>query len=261
MALAFAALAVARGALASTPEALSRIEQAKGVVAVDLGSNDIKLLQSRTMRRTAFTLGVQGGAHWRYQKIDRALTRESAQLDQIFNFAPLLLDNLRVLPPVIESVRGAVRLNSDIAGSSIMTAYRIEAPARLVSTPPSWRSYLIQDFPPLTRVSRLLLPRTRQQKRVWKQAVRKGWAVGVGEANAVFSSRLHELQRDYLGILRFHALAIQKMVSVPVLATGDLGIKVNGKSLSIGQKVFRITWPAHFERPAHWRVVGVKSGR
>lgn len=248
-------------AWASLPATLARIEKGQGVVAINMGTQGIQDMRVRLLRRTAYTLGVQGGAHGRYQHIDTILNQHAATLDQIFNFGPLLLNNSRVLPPVMEVVHGAMRLSSTIKGSSVITAYRIEAPAQLVSLPPSWRSYLLQSFPPLSRVSRLLMPKNDREWRIWRHAVSRGWTQGIQEANAVYSSELHSLQRDYLGMLRFHMLVAQKMVSVPVLATGNLGITVNGRRLAIGQKIFQITWPAHFRRPHHWRVRAVAVPR
>ncbi len=241
--------------------ALSRILRGHGVVAVNMGAKGIKDLRLRVLRRTAFTVGVQAGAHWRYEEIDKTLRRNTRVLDRIFRFGPLLLDHGRVLPPVIASVRGGMRLDSARRGSSVIQNYRILKPARLVSMPPSWRSYLLRSFPPLSRISRLLLPKNRREWRVWRAAVRAGWAQGVREARAVYESELHTLTRDYVGMVRFHMLATQRIVSVPVLATGDLGIVVNGKRLAIGQRIFRITWPAHFTKPAGWRVRAVAPGK
>ena len=255
--------APAQGWAASHGEgaALSRILQGRGVVAVNMGAKGIKDLRLRVLRRTAFTVGVQAGAHWQYARIDKTLMRNARALNGIFRFGPLLLDHGRVLPPVIASVRGGIRLDSARRGSSVIQDYQILKPARLVSMPPSWRSYLVRRFPPLSRISRLLLPKNSREWHVWRTAVRQGWAQGVREALAVYESELHSLTRDYIGIVRFHALARQKIVSVPELATGDLGIVVNGKRLAIGQRIFRITWPAHFTKPAGWRVRAVARGK
>ncbi len=257
MLLAMAAPLEAWAASHGESAALSRILQGRGVVAVNMGAKGIKDLRLRVLRRTAFTVGVQAGAHWRYAQIDKTLARNARALDRIFHFGPLLLDHGRVLPPVIASIRGGVRLDSARRGSSVIQDYRILKPARLISMPPSWRSYLLRSFPPLSRISRLLLPKNDREWRVWRAAVRQGWAQGTREAVVVYESELHSLTRDYIGMVRFHVLATQKIVSVPVLATGNLGIVVNGKRLAIGQRIFRITWPAHFTKPAGWRVRAV----
>ena len=64
-------------------------------------------------------------------------------------------------------------------------AYKIESQARFSSVPPSWREYL--NFPPPTfdRTSLVsaLVPRSDEEERVWKLAVREGWQQGVEQAN------------------------------------------------------------------------------
>lgn len=237
--------------------ALRRVEEAKGVVAVGLGSRGIKNVRLRVMRQTAYTLGVQSGAHWREQQVNAILHKNAANLDKIFDFRPLLLDHGQVLPPVIDVVHGAIRLDSPTSGSSVVTTYRIEAPAKLVSTPPNWRSWIVLHFPPLTRVSRLLLPKTDAEKKVWAREVVKGWAVGVQEYNAAYAARLHSLERDYIGIVRYTILAQQHIISVPQFATGNLGIQIHGHQLDIGQRLFRISWPSGFTSATHWHPVAV----
>lgn len=241
----------------SSIRALRRVQEAKGVVSVSLGSQGIKDMRLRIMRRTAYTLGVQSGAHWREQQVNAILHRHAASLDKIFDFRPLLLDHGQVLPPVIDVVHGAIRLDSPTSGSSVVTTYRIEAPARLVSLPPNWRSWLILHFPPLTRVSRLLLPKTDAQKKVWAREAAKGWAVGIQEYNAAYAARLHSLERDYIGIVRYTILARQHIISVPQFATGNLGIQIHGHQLDIGQRLFRISWPSGFTPATHWHPVVV----
>lgn len=239
------------------PKLLRQVEDRQGVVAVNLGSHGIRSMRMRIMRKTAYTLGVQAGAYWREQQVNALLKQRAALLSQIFNMRPLLLDHGRVLPPVIDVVHGGVRLNSPVSGSSVVTTYRIEAPARLVSVPPNWRSWLWLSFPPLTRVSRLLLPQTDAEKALWKRAVAKGWDVGITLYNAAYEARLHALQRDYLGMVRFTILAQEHVVSLPRFATGSLGIQVNGHRLNIGQRLFRITWPTQFTPDGTWHPIAM----
>jgi len=56
------------------------------------------------------------------------------------------------------------------------------------------------------------------------------------------------LMSAFRGILRFKMLADKGLVSVPVLAQGDLGVQVGDNVLNVDQKTFRITVPAEFKR-------------
>ena len=71
-----------------------------------------------------------------------------------------------------------------------------------------------------------------------------GFKAGAEYAEEFFSEAMDKLISDYRGILQFKLLAKEGLVSVPILATGELGIQVGENRLALGQKIFRITLPA-----------------
>lgn len=212
-------------------------------------------LRFKSMKETAVSLGMQEGVKFRYDQINKELEASALKLDEVFNFKPLLLSNGMLLPPIIDHVEGGLSVESnDLINQSDVT-YMIRKDARLVSTAPSWRDYLIQQFTVNDTVNKVMLPKTAEEKAVWKAGVKEGWEKGIKQAENVFELNLNKLKRDYLGVSTFHSLVRQNIVAMPSVAVGDMGVSINGKKMDIGQKIFRITSHASFNKDG-WRAVG-----
>jgi defect-in-organelle-trafficking protein DotC len=198
----------------------------------------------KVLENTAGTLGFQYGFAWRYGRImDGVLAREH-EFERIFNFAPLLIDG-RVLPPVIRSAEKAVNIESPTSATTVETQYVIVEPARIVSAPPNWRGYIdveVERMEPAVE----LVPMDSDESAAWKAKIMEGWTEGCAHADEVFELNMDRLESDYRGILLFRKLADAGLVSVPVLAQGNLGVQVGENVLSIDQRTFRITVPARF---------------
>ena len=214
--------------------------------------NVFKGQRGKAQRRAAYTLAVQTAVHWRYARIDQELKRESAKLDRIFNFRDLMLDKGRVLPPVITASGPASKIDSAKSERTVVATYRIERAARLVSTAPTWRTYLIHDYPVGDRPNPVLYPKGAKERARWDQAVRRGWQAGVKQALNLFRTNLARLQRDYIGMARFSRLAAQGVVSVPIVAANTPRIRVQGKALSVGEREIRLTRIARWQQTHDW---------
>lgn len=198
----------------------------------------------RVVGDTAHTLGFQEGFKLEYERLMAEADAQDHKFEKIFDFRRLLIDG-RVLPPVIRWSGQGMRLESDSFATEIEAQYRIVSPARIVSSPPSWRSYLEADTEVMLPADEIL-PDNSTEADVWKERIREGWAEGTEHARQVFELSMDRLVSDYRGILRFKMLSDKGLVSVPVLARGDLGIQVGDDVLNMGQKTFRITVPAEF---------------
>jgi hypothetical protein len=78
--------------------------------------------------------------------------------------------------------------------------------------------------------------------------VREAWARGVAEADQLFADNVARMTRQYRGIMLYHLLTAQHLLSKVGTASADLGMKTsdNGNKLHIGQRVYRITAPSFF---------------
>lgn len=215
----------------------------------------ISTLRYETLREVAHTLGVQAGVRHRYEIINARLNEQRRSLDRLFDFRPLLLHDGRVAPPVIDRTGGAYRLASTVEAHQTQATYRIEREARLIARPPDWRDYLVHRYPAFTAPDDAVLPRNAAERRIWAVDAEAGFCAGVAQADALFDAHLARLRRDYLGMVQFTRLALQGVVEVPVLADSHLGIVVEGRMLSIGERLFRIPASIEFRPVQRWRPV------
>lgn len=203
------------------------------------------------IRENGLRLGAQGGLLNRAKEIEIKIGGIAADLDRIFAFQPLL-DEDGLLPPVIsesdskvETRDGAQRL--EFAGKT----YKIISPARFVRVVPTWRDYLfsglsddrmgVDSLPPALR------PSSGPEKDAWEESVKSGWVIGVTQADAIFTENISRLRRDYLGMLRYHALAGRGMIKRPVLARTPESINVTGDEIAIGVGVKEVQTRAVME--------------
>jgi len=216
--------------------------------------NEAKEMRPRALKQTAKTLALQKAVQWRYQKIKEVLQKYEQKLNSIFNFSPLTMRGGKILPPVITEAKRSYRLESKKRASSVDAVYRIIKPAKMISNAPSWRTYLLKGYSSFSKedVRARVLPQNKKERKIWKKAAVKGWKMGVKQANSLYQKNLHELVRDFKGILKFKTLEEQNMVSLPVVAQGEMGIQVQGKKLSVDKKIFRITSPSSFKESKEW---------
>lgn len=237
------------------PGDLSRLQAADVRTHFRVSENKIKSLRLNTMIEAAETLGVQSGVKWRYDQILVRLEELSESLDKL-NFEHLLLNRGKVLPAVIEEANDVKTIISDVHMSQSLTTYHIRAPARIVSAAPSWRDYLSENVIVEGIINDALLPKTQAEHLVWRKSVTRSWEVGVRQAEFMLITNLARLKRDYLGMVRFHILAKQGVISTPILAEGRLGLNVAGRSIDIDQRIFKITGGANFNNDGRiWKAI------
>ncbi|TAM50791.1 MAG: hypothetical protein EPN72_10320 [Nevskiaceae bacterium] len=196
--------------------------------------------------------GTQAGLAWRYGQIEALLNAQSLQLDQVYDFSKVMI-NSYVLPPVISVVHNVLRQDDDNTARVTRVGYRIEYPARIVTVPPQWRSFLIKSFQPPQPPSQVILPHNATEQKIWKAAVAKGWARGVMQADAVFSGSLSLLTSTYTGMLKYKELLREGIVTEPVTARTDLGVMIDGHELNVGDTLFRLTKNSRFQPVNRWQ--------
>lgn len=203
-------------------------------------SNAKNAIRIKAIQDTALSVGAQGGLAWQSQKIDDMLDQDEDELNQVFNFAPLILKD-NVLPPVLVEGDTTLNLASPYAIRLADKVYKIEQPPRFVTVPPTWRDYLWQDFEKPAPPNATLLPKTDEERAVWNEYVKEGWAAGVSQANQIFSINLGRLKRDYKGMILYRKLLAENMVTPPYVAKVNLGVTGGGNLMRINDQVLRIT--------------------
>lgn len=218
---------------------------------------DIPKIRLASLQEAGLSYGARGGLARRSYEIGKVLADNQALLDNVFNFNALLLDR-SVLPPVLSEAKNVLRQpNSDTIRVADMI-YRIEQQAAFVTTPPTWREYLVRDYRyKVDLPADLLLPKNDDEKKLWQQYVSQGWGTGVRQANAIFEQSLSRLERDMKGMILYRSLLAKGMISRPYVAEANLGVTGDGDSMSINDRILRITAKPKLEmNPGIWKPIG-----
>ena len=196
-------------------------------------------IRLNAVRDAAIGVGLRGGMKARTDEINEALKQVERSMDVTYDFRPYVVQD-RVLPPVITESRDVYTQSGDTVIRLAGRAYRIEAQARFVSRVPTWREYLVMKYE-ITMPSPALLPKTPEETEVWKQSVADGWSEGMAQADKAFDMNYDRLDRDYLGILRFHKLVASNMVTMPIIAQSSMSVTGNGDQMAVDEHLLRIT--------------------
>lgn len=205
------------------------------------------------LKETALSLGAQSGLAARARIIDDQLVRQARRLDAIYNFNALILEH-NVLPPVLLEGQNTLNLaNTQNIRISDRT-YKVAKQARFITTPPNWRQYLWMDFNQPESPNITLLPKTRDEKLLWKQYVAKGWKNGVEQADRILEESVARIKEDFQGMILYRKLLAMNMVSPPYVSHTDLGVTGDGDEIRIDDRVLRITaLPALNVNSKEWR--------
>ena len=181
-----------------------------------------------------------------YSKLSKYILKREASLNTIFNFTPLLLSGGTILPPVIAVNNNRIDTSKD---SIIRTnqSYTITSPARIVTTPPTWRSYLLSSKVSIPTIQKEILPKTTTEQKVWKDNIEAGWVLGVEQAEREFILNIRRLSSDYIGLVRYHLLLRKNMISEPFMVANNIGITNTDNNLNIGQQSFTLVQPSYFK--------------
>lgn len=76
--------------------------------------------------------------------------------------------------------------------------------------------------------------------------MREAWNEGAEQADQLYADNVSRMAREYRGIMLYHLLTAQHLLSKVGTASAELGRHASGNKLNIGQQVYRITRPSAF---------------
>lgn len=245
---------MATEANAADPPELKRLKNLSAAGATKAAKGKLAALRPKAIEETAYALAVQHGVKWRYDQINNALESRSGHIDTIFNFNAHLLYNGMLMPPIVVEAGPGQRLENSKLNVFTDTTYKIIEDARLLTTAPDWRAYLMQQHNAVIDVHPSLYPKTAQERKIWQAAIEKGWAVGVEQAQYLYEQGVNRLKRDILGIIRYRVLALQGIVNVPLIATAETGTQITEKKhkLQLAKTVVRLVKDVQFNEEDKW---------
>lgn len=222
----------------------------------DLGQG---IVRKQTMEEAALSFGAQSALAYYGSRFNQVVTDASPQMDKIYNFNRFILAH-NVLPPVIRQSRKEMSAEGYESLRLADRTIQILKPARFVTTPPSWRDYVLVNIQRPDLPDERLWPQTSDEYDQWVKSVNKGWMQGKQQMIDIARQNFSVLQQDYTGIILYHELLAQNMVSEPMVGKDRLGVTGDSSKLRLNDQVLRITARSDLNTsPGSWKPVVVKG--
>lgn len=207
----------------------------------DLIGQNLKL---KAMYDFSKNIAIRAAISSQLQGAKQSIDTYSRQLDAIYNFAPLMIQG-RVVPPVITEAHNLYNQTDKLQIRLSSAIYTIDKQAYFSSTAPNWRDYL--KFPEETNafekfgyVTGEMKPKTPEEKEVWEKGTLDGWNLGVAQANVILNQSFDRLNRDYIGMIRFHKFTIEGKINMPIISNYNLYDTNSGDKLILDEKLLKI---------------------
>lgn len=238
---------------------LQEMEQTPQGKGLGRSSSEKSKIRVLAIKESALSIGAQSGLASRAKEINLYLARHAKDLDKIYNFNALLIEN-NVLPPVLVEGRNTLNLDTPDAIRLADRTYKIAKQAHFVTTPPNWHQYIWMDYKLPARPDNTMLPKNKEEKAAWKKYTADGWQKGHEQAETIFADNLARLKMDYMGMILYRKLLAQNIVSPPYVSHTDLGVTGDSNQIYIDDKALRITaLPALKPNSKVWKAAVSKS--
>lgn len=230
------------------PPSLRMLEDAQPSAPVKKGKDGEGMpfnIRENAIKEAALSYGARGGLVWRTFEIRQELEHKSRYLDKVFDFSQLLIaapSGLLMEPPIISEDDNAMIIDAEGQEAAVSDKiYNITANARIVSAPRYWRNYLERDWGTVDPPPDILFPENKAEREIWIENVRKGWKMGLEQADEIFQDDLLLLTADYQGMVRYRMLLAQGMVSPPYALLVDRGVTGGGDQMRVGDRAVQIS--------------------
>lgn len=206
---------------------------------VKASNANIGTLRVQLVREAAMSAAMRASLARQSEYINKMLDENARLLDDTYDFPSVMLPN-SVTPPVIRKIERVTEQSGDVLRYSA-AQFQIVKQAAFTTRPPTWRTYLpIPIWSDVGTTHPSLLPVNAEEKAAAQEGLSKGWAAGVGQANAMFMKGLTRLQNDWEGMTTYHALLKLNMVTAPIVNRQDMAVSGSSDSLVVDQSTYRI---------------------
>lgn len=224
--------------------------------SADDSSSTASSIKIEALRDAALGIGVKAGLRMQLHHINGVVESKKRELDTIYDFGNLMIKD-RVVPAVITEARDLYNQDGAYALRLSGAYYKIEQQPRFSSVPPNWRDYLYfgkgdsEDEP----VFGNMRPKTDYERQVWREYIAKGWTQGVEQANVMLQYGMDRLNRDLLGMIRFHTFVLQNKITMPAIASQSWAYSSqHTESIAVDETLLRITTLPEFNTATDkWR--------
>ena len=216
-------------------------------------------IREMALKEIALSLGAQSGLAWRAKYVDEQLVKQSRRLDTIYDFNAITLEH-NILPPVLLEGRQTLNLADTQTIRISDRTYKVAKQARFITTPPNWRQYLWMDYKQPEYPHSSLLPKTSEEREIWRFYTAQGWNKGIDQANTILEESIARIKEDFSGMIMYRKLLAMNMVSPPYVSNTDLGVTGDSSEIRIDDRVLRITaLPALNVNSSEWRAAVAKD--
>lgn len=237
------------------PPSLEALQAAR---ARDHEGSSLEAGRREVLQQAGLTYGAQGGLSARSFAIDEMLRRYESILDTVYDFGELVVrlgEGMTYMrPPIVTQAELGFALgeNGQVARETACI-YQITREAQLTSVAPNWRAYLVRVWGWPSRPSEAVLPRTEAETTYWTQSVAEGWAEGERQAVEIFLADLGRIQRDFVGMARYHVLLKAGLVENPRVTFQTSRVNGGGAMLRAGDRIVRIEGQGGLQaNPRQW---------
>ena len=216
----------AEGPRQGEPSALAELLEMKSEVPET--DTAVSLMRPLAIREAAQLVTIQTAISWRYKRLLAETERHAAIMDTAFDFSPLLMTHgdALIMPPVLTRAGASMRLENPETATVAKASYELLAPARYVAAAPSWREYMMVDsFPEPEKPNPAVMPKDTKERAIWRSAVREAWEQGIAEADQLYADNVARMVRQYRGIMLYHLLTAQHLLSRVNTASAEFGSK------------------------------------
>ncbi len=263
--IALCAIVLAHGAKAQDAAPTAPVDRLMNAVKASGSSGrDLSVVRETMLRESAMVLGAREGLRVQSCLIRKEIIRREADYDRTYRFADLMMGR-GILPPVITEAKNSVSLTDTVLRVA-SAVYHLDAPARVVDVPPTWRDWINVglstdscDGAPVDVPSHdQLKPQNAAEEAFFRTVLARSYQAGVQQARDILADNIARLERTYKGMRAYYDLYSRGMVSAPMIASStDVALLDDPNTLVVGNTVIRITVPANFvDKSSNWRPLG-----
>jgi defect-in-organelle-trafficking protein DotC len=193
------------------------------------------------LKNTALSYGAQAGNYITTKALLEHLEKRFASAPFV-DFRPIMLyqDGFMLLPAKVVIQKGR-EVITDTAARRVASIPKIIRQPRFVSVLPTWRDYFRIEAKPPVISRQSILPKTAQEKEIWKTAVAEGRQRGVEQVYEVFRRRIARMNDDYNGYVTYHLARHAEMISKPQFSSDFYAISGGGTSMNIDEVIVEVT--------------------
>ena len=185
------------------------------------------------LKNTAVSYGYQGGLYITMKGILERLDSKLSQLPLVdFRSVLIYQDGFLMLPAKVRIQNGREIITETAARR---TAYipSIERQPKFISVIPTWRDYFSIKLTPPEINRNSVLPKTSEEKKIWKMKVKEGWEKGIEQAYMNYEKRLARMKDDLSGYITYHVLREHNIITAPEFSSNYYALTGGGSSINI----------------------------